>query len=334
MSLIKSILGPGIASGVAAAASYTIAGAATKVSEAASTLYGTMGGVGNFTKVASQAKTFAQMNADAILNGTPSGASNVIPTSLLNLAGTTNQSSDASASASAINAATGQTNKRSLHKVTLKENGTANAVVFEVMPEIVEQHTVEYEAIAPPQFPGSFQKYKGNSATQWQVNTTLISRNSTEAAQNLRYLQMLRGWTKPFFGDRTANSFKNKLGAPPPVLTLSGLRDLVGPVPVVITSLNWTWPKDVDYISTGIKGSDGNYIPFPTVIQVPIQLVESYSITQFNDFSLADYRAGNLEIAFNKVDAPQPINTADIKDDGGRLPAEELSYARDGTALA
>lgn len=333
MSLIKSILGPGIASGVAAAASYTIAGASAKVSEAASSLYGTLGGVGNFTKVASQAKTFAQMNADAILNGTPSGAT-AAPASLLNLAGTTTGSTDASASASAINAATGQTNQRSLHKVTLQENGTTNIVTFEVMPEIVEQHTVEYESIAPPQFPGSFQKYKGNSSTQWQVNTTLISRNSMEAAQNLRYLQMLRGWTKPFFGERTANSFKNKLGAPPPVLTLRGLRDLIGAVPVVMTSLNWTWPKDVDYISTGIKGSDGNYIPFPTVLQVPIQLVESYSVAQFNDFSLADYRAGNLGVAFNKTDAVPGVDSTDIRDDFGRTPAEQTQYLRDNTVLA
>jgi len=113
----------------------------------------------------------------------------------------------------------------------------------------------------------------------------------------------LRGWMQPYFGQKTGVAYRQKLGAPPPVLTLTGLRDLIGPVPVVITSLTWTWPRDVDYIATTIPSeTDGNFIPFPAILNLPITLVESYSIDQFNNFSLEDYRAGNMKAAFNSFD--------------------------------
>lgn len=219
---------------------------------------------------------------------------------------------DLDASASQVNEAAGVTAKESQHKVTLKEVGTKGVVegdtatnlvvVFEVLPEIVETHAAEYEALAPAQSPGAFQKYKGTSTTQWQMTAMFISRTSEEATRNMYDLQTLRGWMKPFFGKKTGESYSKKIGAPPPVLMLSGLRTLIGPVPVVITNLTVTWPRDVDYIATLEKGPDGNYIPFPAVVSVPIQLVESYSVEQFNKFSLADYRVGRLYEAFNEVD--------------------------------
>lgn len=191
--------------------------------------------------------------------------------------------------------------RQDAHKVSLREIGKGTVVWFDVLPEIVEQHTAEYEAVSPVQFPGAFQKFKGNASTQWTVNATFVSRTSTEASWNYKNLQILRGWTKPYFGNRTGVSYPGKLGAPPPTLMFSGLRNLIGPVPVVIVSLNWNWPKDVDYIATDISSedTDGNFIPFPVVIQIPIQLAESYSIQQFNNFSLEEYRQGRMRPAFN-----------------------------------
>lgn len=311
INIAKSIFGTGAASGIAAATSYAISSSTAKVSEAASSMLNTFGGTGPLTKIGAGAKSFVQMQADAVLRS-PNG-----PNSLVNLSMSSASNIEPSPTASQINAATGQTNRVSLHKVTLKENGTNNVVEFDVMPEIVEQHTVEYEAVAPPQFPGAFQKYKGNSATQWQLNIMFVSRTVAEATRNYNFLMMLRGWTKPFYGENTALQYQGKLGAPPPVLTMTGLRNLIGPVPVVITSLNWTWQKDVDYIATTELGPDGKPIPFPTILSVPIQLVESFSINQFNQFSLDDFRAGRMGMAFNRVEEQmvQSLPDADLASD-------------------
>jgi hypothetical protein len=194
------------------------------------------------------------------------------------------------------------------------------SVEFKILPEIVENRSVEYEAVQPPQFPGAFQKYKGTSSVQWSVNALLVCRTTDEATTNLMYVNRLRGWTMPFFGEKMAESanFKDRLGAPPPVLTLHGLRtNVIGPVPVVITSLNWNWPRDVDYIpayritDAGISKSgvdltgfpmvhsdEAASVPFPAVLSIAIQLVESRSVAEFNQFDLAPYRVGDLENAF------------------------------------
>ena len=302
------------------AVSFIQADAAKKVTEMSNFVTNTFSGPANFKKPGANSKTFQEMHAAAAIKegvkgGDQSGAPVAEKDALTTLSGANVKSTEASATASQINAATGQKDGRSLHKVKLTEKLSTNTVVFEVLPEINEQHTIEYEALAPPQFPGAFQKYKGNSSTQWQLNIMFISRTRNEAAQNYKNLLMLRAWTKPYYGNRTGADHPGKLGAPPPVLMMSGLRNLIGPVPVVITSLNWTWQRDVDYISTGIPGSDGQPIPFPTILSIPIQLVESYSIDQFNQFSLTDYRAGRLGPAFN-------ISPQEVVSEGTSMPQQ------------
>jgi hypothetical protein len=187
------------------------------------------------------------------------------------------------------------------YKFSLTNQQTGEVIVFDVMPQVNENRNVEYEPVAPPQFPGAFQKYRGTSSTTWQVNITLISRVSDDATANLRIINQLRSWTMPYYGNVTAEQNPSRIGAPPPVLIFKGLRKtVIGPVPVVITSLGWDWPKDVDYLPaadwTG-ETSTAN-IPFPVVMSVTIGLTESFSIKQFNDFSLNDFRNGDMEKAF------------------------------------
>ena len=218
------------------------------------------------------------------------------------------QQTTADASASAINQAKNAQNPQDdrSHIVTLTDQD-GYVLEFLVMPEIVEDRTVDYEPVAPPQFPGAFQKYKGTQSVSWSINAMLISRTTDEATLNLRHVNRLRSWTLPFFGNNTFVTDPTRLGAPPQVLKLKGLRKgMIGEVPVVVTSLNWTWPRDVDYIpayditETGDGGSSPANIPFPTVIQISIRVVESFSTTQFNQFDLRTYQAGDMVGAYSK----------------------------------
>jgi hypothetical protein len=85
-----------------------------------------------------------------------------------------------------------------------------------------------------------------------------------------------------------------KIGAPPPVLQFSGWRQgMIAPIPTVITSLTWTFPQDVDYIPARSLDGSGKLIPFPTVLRVSIQLVESFSAEQFNGFDLQHMYKGD-----------------------------------------
>jgi len=185
------------------------------------------------------------------------------------------------------------------HKIRLVQiNSPDISVIFRVMPEVFESRTMEYEAVAPPQAPAAFQKYKGTSSVQWTVNATLTCRTTPEATENLNIMNRLRGWSMPYFGVNTAAKYPGQIGAPPPVLRLSGFRQqMIGPVPVVMTSLNWTFPQDVDYIpARSVEGVPN--IPFPTVMKVTIQLVESFSTDEFNGFDLEEFFTGRMDKAW------------------------------------
>lgn len=224
--------------------------------------------------------------------------------------------------------------KNTNHMVSLTDTSVGaiadqKTVLFEVMPEVTEQRQVQYEAVAPPQFIGAFQKFKGTDSVQWIIQGQFVARNSFEASKNLAYLRLLRSWTLPFFGQKilTVDRFAPMLGAPPPVLMFTAYsKNLIGPVPTVITGLNWSWPKDVDYIQalddgfslTGTtvetfnavlsaKGDSGNLIPFPAVINITVNLVESFSIGQFNAFDLEAYRRGNMIGAYVGAPSKQPV---------------------------
>jgi hypothetical protein len=168
-------------------------------------------------------------------------------------------------------------------------------VIFTVMPQVSESRTVSYEAVQPAQFPGAFHKYKGTESTTYTISAVFASSTPYQAGKNLENLRRLKSWTMPFFGD---NVPKDKLGAPPPVLLFRGLRGAVGEVPVVITSLSYDWPKDVDYIKA--QGSAGN-TPFPTIMSVSISVVESFSVAEFNGFNLDAFAKGDMTNAFKAV---------------------------------
>jgi hypothetical protein len=102
---------------------------------------------------------------------------------------------------------------------------------------------------------------------------------------------------------------------------LSGLRyRMIGPIPVVVTGLNWTWPPDVDYLPCGKIESDGSVtwakdpksdqpIPFPAVIDVSIEVVESLAVTEFNRIDLDEYAIGDMRAAFgHEPGTPLPIS--------------------------
>lgn len=196
-------------------------------------------------------------------------------------------------------------------------------VVFDVSPTLSESRSVEYAGVTPVHMPGSIQVYKKTNSRTFSLTAKLISRNQEQATTNMRYLQLLRGWTMPYFGLRSQfdgptppnarggipptidnNDRSSMLGAPPDVLYLfaysssmgadadrsgSGGRVNLKKLPVVITSLNITYPEDVDYIPVKETGE-----PFPVRMEVSVELTETHSPRGYEDFSLSMFKQGLL----------------------------------------
>lgn len=212
------------------------------------------------------------------------------------------------------------------HKARLisARNFPSEYVVFEVTPEIRESRGVDYESVAPVHLPGSIQIYKRTASRVFDLTVKFVSRSTSQATQNIEYLQLLRGWTMPYFGirseyDSSASLFGggqsvpmpsvmggggSMLGAPPDVLYFyahsSGANDggdrsgtagriNLKKIPVVITNLDISYPTDVDYIYV-----EGTNEPFPIVMEVSITLKETHSPNAYEDFSLSMFKKGHL----------------------------------------
>ncbi len=252
-----------------------------------------------FSRISQSAPTFSQLGIDSVL-GVPVPADY----SLLSVAAGVRLNanfSSTSIGAGEARSAYGDTQQpdNDKHKVSLTSlNTSSEIVVFDIMPEVTEVRSIEYETIAPPQMPGEFQKYKGTKSVQWTIIGTLTAATRNEAERNYRFIRLLRSWTVPFFGQSQSETTR---GAPPPILEFAGWRGVVGAVPVVLTSLNWNWPKDVDWLPTNTVDERQQTVPFPAVMNVNITIVESFSASQFNGFDLNEYRNGNMIGAYRPI---------------------------------
>lgn len=99
------------------------------------------------------------------------------------------------------------------------------------------------------------------------------------------------------------NEFQNgppvqgHVGAPPDILELSAYGDstalgMLYKIPVVISSITIPYPSDVDYMPTYL-GSPGS-LPFPTILQMDISLMEAQSPASLTAFNLQDFHKGRM----------------------------------------
>lgn len=191
-------------------------------------------------------------------------------------------------------------------KLARRSSGvTKYRVVFDVTPEITESRNVNYKAMDPVHAPGQIMVFTNTQSRTFSMSgIKLVSRTPQEAEINLRKLQQLRSWCMPRFGmnSSTADDLGEELlGLPPPVLFLTAysrsgtnpdsatLRlENINNVPVVITSLTIPYPTDVDYINTPAG------VPVARIMTIDVQLTETHSPTEYDNFSLSQFRAGTL----------------------------------------
>jgi hypothetical protein len=253
----------------------------------------------------------------------------------------------------------GNEDRTSQLKVTLYANppvgnGLEDVIVLDVMPSITENRSVSYKSFTPQHHPGEIMKYESTGARDWGVSAKLISRTVEEASRNLVIINILRAWTMPFYGEGTANDGRlgSYLGAPPPIITFKAYGEkMIGPVKCVLTSYNWDFPNDIDYIqANAVDPADSSRItkvPFPVIMTITLALKESWSPAEYSGFNLTAYKNGDMEKAFAPFTArapassPPPSNTANASDsaDGSdnrfarqEAPAEQAMWANASAA--
>lgn len=178
--------------------------------------------------------------------------------------------------------------------VMLESTISNEFIKFIASPRVGESRQASYSEVNITHHPGAILKYDKTSSRSWTVGVRLISRTQQEASDNQRILNTVRSWVMPYYGAGTEVSSPGLLGAPPPVLRFSGYgKKNISPVPVVLESYSTNWPNDIDYIPT-MEGE-----PFPVIMELDLNLKESYSPAEYSNFDLAAYKTGDLSKAFS-----------------------------------
>ena len=263
---------------------FSLASATDKISEVAGKVVGSFGNLGKFKSLGGNVSTKALTNAIPILGG---GKSSQLPTNKKGGSGPRNNNSDVI--------------------VKLKSTISNEVVEFVVSPRISESASAQYAELNLVHHPGSILKYEKTSSRSFSLGVKLISRTQEEASQNQQILNTIRSWIKPYYGKGTEAENAKMLGAPPPVLMLSGygLKN-ISPIPVVLETYSAPWPNDVDYIPT-LTGD-----PFPVILELDLGLKEAYSPVEYSNFNLYKYKTGDLTNAFSapaEKHSAQPAGT-------------------------
>lgn len=177
--------------------------------------------------------------------------------------------------------------------VKLVSTVTGEAVIFSASPRIGESRQAQYSEVNITHHPGAILKYDKTGSRTWSVSGKFVSRTREEATMNQYYLNTIRSWLMPYYGTGTEIYNPEMLGAPPPILEFSGYgANNISTIPVVLEGYNTSWPNDVDYLPT----YDGD--PFPVILEIDINLKESYSPAEYSAFDLYSYKTGNLSSAY------------------------------------
>lgn len=208
--------------------------------------------------------------------------------------------------------------------------GDVKRVIFEVTPTISETQGVEYSAVQPIHMPGGIQVYKYTNPRQFELTAHFVSRNTQDALTNIKYIQTLRSWTKPFFGqsstnvaplpstqavpspmDTSAVGIKqiqgaagtpdtvgvNLLGAPPEVLYLYGYSTVQNDAREGISGINL---NRIPVVLTSLSitfPEDVDYLPIeiqPTAHTEPFPVKLDVSLTLVETHSPVEYEKFDL----------------------------------------
>ena len=180
-------------------------------------------------------------------------------------------------------------------------------LVFPYTPTIIVAHSANYNTMAPTHTNYPYFAYQNSQVDQLVITGDFFVQNGVEAQYWVSALHYLRSMTKMFYGGEAET-----LGAPPPVVHLSGYGDFIfNKVPVIITQFTIDLPQDVDYIATGHpqgvnevppnhpeakqaatdkRANNIGWAPAQSLITVTVQPI--YSRREVEQFSLNKYVKG------------------------------------------
>lgn len=168
-----------------------------------------------------------------------------------------------------------------------------NGIVFPYTPNIIFQHTAEYNRTSPTHSNYPFQFYNNSAVQDITVFGNFTVDSGPDALYVLGVIQFLRTITKMFGEGDGALA-----GNPPPIMRLSGHgQHMLPSIPCVVNTVSITLPTDIDYFTipggsaNGFDGSPGT-TRVPRMTEISIGITPVYSRNDIKNFGLDTLASG------------------------------------------
>lgn len=176
-----------------------------------------------------------------------------------------------------------------------------NSMVFPTTPQILVAHAANYNNLSPTHSNYAHPIYQSSAVEDITITAEFPVDNESDGRYWIAAVHFLRSATKMFYGN------SGNLGAPPPLLHLSGYGDFVfDRVPVVVKLFTLDLPDSVDYIQVPISESadlaitpelarvnvPGGYSYVPTLSRLNVTVQPAYSRDTTRRFSLDTFVQG------------------------------------------
>lgn len=168
-----------------------------------------------------------------------------------------------------------------------------NSLVYPTTPQVTIAHSASYNTLNPTHTNYPYLQYQHSSVEDITITGAFPVENETDGRYWIAAVHFLRSITKMFYGSST------NLGAPPPIVNLSGYGDFIfNQVPVVVKLFTMDLPNDVDYIKVPIAGgfstsnNSSSYSYVPVLSNLNITLQPTYSRDETSKFNLDEFAKG------------------------------------------
>lgn len=178
---------------------------------------------------------------------------------------------------------------------------SSNSMVFPTTPQILVSHSANYNSMSPTHSNYAHPIYQNSAVEDITISAEFPVENESDGRYWIATVHFLRSVTKMFYGN------SSNLGAPPPLIHLSGYGDFVfNRLPCVVKLFTLDLPDNVDYLQVPISTSTdlaitpelarvnvpGGYSYVPTLSRINITVSPAYSRDTTRRFSLDSFVQG------------------------------------------
>lgn len=156
----------------------------------------------------------------------------------------------------------------------LPKKDSKPCVMFPFTPQVTVTYQANYDSIHTVHTNMATPAYNNSGVEEIQVQGEFVANTVADANYVYAVIHFLKSATKSF---NMAESNAELQGSPPPVMRFYYLgKGGFNNMPVVVTSFNMTYPKEVDYVSCGFEGDGFVSSMIPAECSISITLKPAY----------------------------------------------------------